>query len=147
MPKEVNWASALMIITALVGLITAIVQLADRTGFINAIRNANTSYTDAQINSAYNVARAIAIVVGIVFTALYVLLALQVRRGRNWARIVTTVLLGLGIVGGLSGLAGAGPGTTKGLGIISLLVDIAIVVLLWLKPSTDFFNSRRRPRY
>ena len=84
---------------------------------------------------------------GLVFAVLYVLLAIQVRKGKNWARIVTFVLAGLGVLGGLLSLLGDGTGLEKGVGVIVLLVDIAIIVLLALKPSSEYFASRKAPRY
>ena len=73
---------------------------------------------------------------------LYALLTVQVSKGRNWARIVTWVVAGLGILGGLISFAQPEPGLSRVLGIIGLLLDIGIVVLLALAPSNQYFKPR-----
>ena len=85
----------------------------------------------------------IGIVIGFVFIAVYGLFVWLAWRGRNWARIVLWVLAGLGIVGGLSGLVVGSPIAFLGaLGGFQMLLLIAAVVLLALKPSNDWFRYR-----
>jgi hypothetical protein len=73
---------------------------------------------------------------------LYILLALQVGKGKNWARIVTWVLASLGVLSGLAALAQPEPALSRILSIIGLLVDIAIIVLLAQRPSNEYFRRR-----
>jgi hypothetical protein len=82
-------------------------------------------------------------VIGIVFIVLYVLLALQVRKGRNWARIVTWVLAALGVLNALGSLAQPQPGFSRVVGLIAGLIDVAIIVFLLQRPSNEYF--RRTP--
>lgn len=65
--------------------------------------------------------------------------------GRNWARIVLWVILGLGVAFGIFGVVGSGssPGFLRGLGIFQWLLDIAAVVLLARPPSNDWFRYRK----
>lgn len=94
-------------------------------------------------------ARTGAIVGGIigflVFGALFVLLAIFIRKGANWARIVWTVLAAIGIVFGLIGLFGEQPILFLVVGLISLAITIVTLVLLWTKESNAYF-SRPEPR-
>ena len=82
--------------------------------------------------------------IGIILIVLYVLLALQVRKGKNWARIVTWVLAGLGALGGVTNLAQPQAALTKVIAGIELVLYVVLIVLLALKPSNDYF---RKPRY
>ena len=98
-PSTVQNAVRLMFVLAALGVIGVIIVFADKSALRKAIEDANTSYSTSQINDAVNSAIAIGAVVAIVLIVLYILLALQVRKGKNWARIVTWVLAGLGMLG------------------------------------------------
>ena len=82
-------------------------------------------------------------VIGFVFIAVYGLFVWFAWRGRNWARIVLWVLAGLGILSGLVGLAVGSPlPFLSALGVFQLLLLIAAVVLLALKPSHEWYRFR-----
>jgi hypothetical protein len=146
-PREVMWASYLMFAQVALAVINAILNLADSEGFKDAIREAQPNLTPDEVDSAYTVGVVFTVVIGIIFAVLYLLLALQVRKGKNWARIVTFVLASLGLVFGLLGLAADAPALSRFFGVIGLLLDAAIIVLLLMKPSNDYFAAQRRPRY
>ena len=65
-------------------------------------------------------------------------------KGRNWARIVLWVLGGLSVLFSL-----LGAGALGFLGILGLLLTIAGIVLLALKPSSDWYRAetQRRNRF
>ena len=75
------------------------------------------------------------------------LLAIQVRKGKNWARIVTLVLAGLGVLFGVLSLVGDGTGLEKGFRPRRLLLDAGIIVLLAMRPSSQYFAAQKAPRY
>lgn len=145
-PKEVMRAVQLMFARVALGVLSTILAFASADSIKDSIRENDPNLTASEVDSAFAVAIGITIFFGLVFAALYVLLAIQVRKGKNWARIVTWVLAGLGVLGGLLALLGDGTGLEKGLGLIVLLVDIAIIVLLAMKPSNEFFAARRAAR-
>jgi hypothetical protein len=146
-PPEVNRVVQLMFLRVALGVLNTLLAFLSADSIKDSIRNNDPSLTQNQIDSAFAVAIGVTIFFGLIFAALYVLLAIQVRKGKNWARIVTWVLAGLGVIGGLFGLLGDGTGLEKGLGVIILLVDAAIIVLLAMKPANEYFASRRAPRY
>jgi hypothetical protein len=77
------------------------------------------------------------------FIAVYALFVWFAWSGRNWARIVLWVLGGLGIASGLAGLAIGSPlPFLSALGVFQLLVLIAAVVLLAMKPSNEWYRFR-----
>jgi hypothetical protein len=86
-------------------------------------------------------------VIGLLFLAAYLLVLWYAWQGRNWARIVLWVLGGLSVLSGLVGL-GNGNGFLALLGVVQLLLCIAGIVLLALKPSSDWYRaeSQRRQR-
>ncbi len=59
-----------------------------------------------------------AAVVGVVILVFYVFLAFRIRRGANWARIVTFVIAGLGILGALISFGQPDPPLSRALGIV-----------------------------
>jgi hypothetical protein len=145
-PAEVVRASILMFVQAALGLIGLIFNFADADGIKDSIRDSDSSLTPDQVDSAYTLSLTFALIIGLIFAAAYVLLAIQVRKGKNWARITTLVIAGISIVFGLLGLAASAPALSRVLGIIGLLINIAIFVLLMLRPAREFFASRRAVR-
>jgi len=136
-----------MFLRVALGILNALLAFLSADSIKDSIRDNDPTLTQSQVDSAFAVAVGVTVFFGLVFALLYVLLAIQVRKGKNWARIVTWVLAGLGVIGGLLGLLGNGTGLEKGLSVIILLVDAAIIVFLALKPSNEYFTSRRAPRH
>lgn len=143
-PSTVRGAVWIMFALAAFGLISLIVVFADKDALRKAIRDANTSYDTQHIDTAVNTAVTIAVVIGLVLLVLYVLLALQVRKGKNWARIVTWVLAGLGVLGGISTLAQPQAALSKVVAGVELVLYILLIVLLAMRPSNEYF---RKPIY
>ena len=149
-PPEVIRATQLMFLRVAIGLISAIITFASGDAIKTSIRDRDPSLTTDQVNSAYAVGVAVAIVFGVIFAALYILLAIQVRKGKNWARILGTVFAALSILSYLFGMLGAL--MYGGLGIvlivialIALIVDIQWIVNAFKAPNSAYFaqNSRR----
>jgi hypothetical protein len=143
-PSSVQNAVRLMFLLAALGLIGIIVVFADKNALRTAIENANSGYSTKQVDDALNTAVAIAAVIGIILIVLYVLLALQVRKGKNWARIVTWVLAGLGVLGSVGNLAQPQAAITKVIAGVELVLYVVLIVLLAMKPSNEYF---RKPVY
>jgi hypothetical protein len=90
-----------------------------------------------------------ALVAGVVFalliTALQAMFIWFAWNGRNWARIVLWVLGGLGVASGLVGFVSPQPGYPGyllGLNVFTLLLTIAGIVLLAMKPSNEWYKYR-----
>jgi hypothetical protein len=84
-----------------------------------------------------------ALVLGLVFTAVFALFVWFAWKGHNWARIVLWVLAGLGVAFGLVGVAGGSPlPVLTALSAFELLFDIVAIVLLALKPSSEWYRYR-----
>lgn len=139
-PSSVENAVRLMLVNAAIGLIGVIVLFATKDSLRKQILKNTPTATDSTVNAAITVGA----VIGIVFLVLYILLAMQVRKGKNWARIVTWVFAGLGVLSALTSLAGNSTTSSRVLSLIQGLIDLAIIILLAQRPSNDFF---RRPRF
>ncbi|AUZ87962.1 hypothetical protein ACX80U_02670 [Arthrobacter sp. TmT3-37] len=99
------------------------------------------------------------IVFAALFTAVYIVLAVFIRKGHNWARITATVLAGLNVLSVLSsflllplvgqaaeatGQAAVQPsGLSLALSVIVMLLGVAGVVLTYAKPARPYFAPRK----
>ncbi len=144
-PREVVWATYAMYASIALSLINLIVTLADSTGYKDAIRNADPNRT-VDVDAVYTAAVVFAVVVTLLIAALYVFLAINLRKGKNWARITTWIIVGIFTLLGLLGLANDVPAIARLLGILVLLANAATLVLLAMRPSNQFFAAMRQPR-
>ncbi|GLY99280.1 hypothetical protein [Actinoplanes sp. NBRC 103695] len=143
-PATVQLAAGLLLVMAFVGLVYAVVTLTVTPGVLDRFRSgagqASSSDIDGYVTVVWTFA-ALGTVLAVVLFALYIVLALALRRGSSGARVATWVVCGLGMLFGCgSGIAvGAqrsGPSTPGTLGFalseaypeswISLNVGLAI---------------------
>jgi hypothetical protein len=145
-PETVKRATWAMYAALALSLISVIVTVSDASGYKDAIRRANVGRANIDVDSVYTAAVAFSIVLTVLVSALYIVLALNLLRGRNWARITTYVVVGIFILLGLLNLRADAPGLTRVLQVLVLLANIATLVLISLRPSSQFFASRRAVR-
>lgn len=143
-PSSVVNATRLMFVSAALGVIGLIVLLASKSSLRDQIAKKNPDYDAHKLDTVVNAAVGIGITFGVIFIVLYVLLALQVKKGKNWARIITWILAALGVISALSSLAGTNTGGSRAASLVGGVVDVAIIVLLVQKPSSEYF---RKPTY
>jgi hypothetical protein len=141
-PSSVVNAVRLMLVTAALGVVGLIVALSTKSTIKSKIAAKNPDFDAHKLNTAVNVTIGTLVVLGIIVIVLFVLLALQVRKGKNWARIVTWILSGLGILSALGSLGQSVAAASRAVSLVSGLLDVAIVVLLMQKPSNAFFKPR-----
>jgi hypothetical protein len=131
-------AVRLMVLRAAIGLVSIVVLFVTRDELKKRILERTPTASDSSINTAL----AVGAVVGIVILVFYLVLARLVRKGVNWARIVTWVIAGLGILGAVTTFTQPEPPLSRVLGIVVGIIDIAIVVLLAQRPSNEYFRRR-----
>ncbi|XAS66768.1 hypothetical protein V3C33_14970 [Micrococcaceae bacterium Sec5.7] len=73
------------------------------------------------------------VVIAIIGAGLYALVAFNVRKGKNWARILGTVFAALSLLT-------LGP---LGLGTLAILAGIAAIVMLYLPASAPYFRKQQ----
>ena len=140
-PPPVMNAVKLMYVGAAVSTVSLIISLADISGTKAAIRKAKPSLTVAQVNQLNTFIISLAIVSGLIGVALWLWMAWANNQGKNWARILSTVLFGLATLD-LVGVLGE-PKTVLGLifPLLTWLIGVCTVFLLWRSPSSAFFKG------
>jgi hypothetical protein len=141
-PPSVVKAVKLMYAGAAISTVSLIISLADISGTKAAIRKARPSLTAAQVNQLNTFIISLAIVSGLVGIALWLWMAWANNQGKNWARILSTVLFCLAtldLVGVLSE-----PKTLLGLvfPVLTWLVGLGAIFLLWRPESSAFFKPQ-----
>ena len=139
-PPPVENAVRLMFARAALGVVGLLALFLTKDSLRDRITRNDATVSAEMVDTAMTMALIFGSVVEIVFIGLYLLLALQVRKGKNWARIVTLVLAGLGVVLGLASLLETAPAVSRVLSLIALALDIAIIVLLAQRRSGEFFR-------
>ena len=142
-PQSVLNAVKLMYTGAAVSTVSLVISLASIGGTKDAIKKAKPSLTAAQVNQLNTFIIALAVVSGVIGVALWLWMARKNGQGKNWARILSSVLFGLATLD-LFGVFSQ-PKTALGLvfPLLTWLVGLGVVILLWRKESTDFFKPRR----
>jgi hypothetical protein len=141
-PATVQNAVKLMYAGAAVSTVSLIVSLVNISGTKTAIRKARPSLTAAQVNQLNTFIITLAIVSGVVGVALWLWMAKSNSQGRNWARVLSSVLFGLATLD-LFGVFSQ-PKTLLGLvfPVLTWLIGLGAIILLWRKDSSAFFKPR-----
>jgi hypothetical protein len=137
-PSSVMYAVRLMF----VGVVALIVALSTKSTIRSKIAAKNPDFDSQKLNTAVNVTIGTIVVFGVIIIVLFVLLALQVGKGKQWARVITWILSGLGIISALASLGQNVAAASRAVSLLSGLLDVAIVVLLLQKPSNAYFKPR-----
>jgi hypothetical protein len=141
-PNEIMSAFWCYLAGALILVVSGVLTINQRQQLVSALRENNTQHlTVDQINTVVTATMAVTVVILIIVAALYVLFAFKLRQGRNWARIVLTVIAALAV---LSLLAVAGSGTF--LSIVGDLAAVAGCVLSYLPKSNAYLGAVRAAR-
>lgn len=138
-PRPVQNAVTLMFVRAGLSALGLLVLLSTRGALRDQFATADPRLTPGQLDAAISLAVTVGAVFGLVFVGLYVLLAVQVRKGVSWARTVTLVLAGVSVLTALLSLLQPAPTLSRGLGLLVLVIDVAILFLL-SQPSAHFFR-------
>ena len=149
-PMTVRAGLGAFVAAILLSIVAQIVTLLNYDEIVDWTLNNLGVERNADIDAALQSAEASATVgtiLGFAFIAAYALFVWFAWQGRHWARVVLWVLGGLGIASGLAGLAVGGPlPFLSTLNVFQLLILIAGVVLLALKPSNEWYRFRRWQR-
>ena len=150
-PGSVKGAFLVYVIVAVLAVVGIALVLTSNV-WNDAIRDSvTTSGINAQ--SLVNTVKIISVAFGVIFLALYLFFAFKMRAGRNWARIVLTVLSGLSI---LSSFSASGSVNLNGhvyksssaqiSGWISVVLSVVAIVLMYLSASNQYFKASKAAR-
>lgn len=164
-PRVLGLAWWLWISATVVGFVRAVVQLMDRGMLISQVSRAAPELSQSEVDAAVNGGIMLTLLVSLGLAAVYVLLANRLLQGRNWARMVVSLVAAFGVLGtvlAMFGMATLGSsvtvqGTTVQLGfldvVFSLVVaalDAAALALTWHPDSNRYFQRvaamPRQPR-
>ncbi|MDQ3887276.1 MAG: hypothetical protein M3308_09805, partial [Actinomycetota bacterium] len=84
------------------------------------------------------------LVFGLFLVALTLLFIFKMRAGRNWARIVLTVLGALSVLSALFRLGQPQPAWSLVTSVLSMLLVVGAIVMMYAKAANPWF---RRPSY
>jgi hypothetical protein len=139
-PSTVTYGVGAFLLYSLLGLLSSIITFASLDTYINDAA-AQAGVTAESVRSVVIVTA----VIGLLFLAAYLVVLWFAWQGRNWARIVLWVLGGLSLLFGLLGM-GSSTGVLALLGVLQLLLLVAGIVLLALKPSSEWYRGEGQRR-
>lgn len=82
----------------------------------------------------------------VIGTTLWIVHAVNVGKGRNWARVVGSVLYAIALFGFLVGLAQPAPALSRGIAVLTQIVALVALVAMWLPDSNRFVRDTERVR-
>ncbi|MEJ7796788.1 MAG: hypothetical protein WKF50_14630 [Nocardioides sp.] len=77
----------------------------------------------------------------VIGVGIYTLLALFIKRGKNWARIVFTVLAAIGLLFGILGLGSDQSALSLVVGLVQIALTAATLFFLWKPESSAYFSA------
>ncbi|MER1995870.1 MAG: hypothetical protein ABTA24_05160 [Arthrobacter sp.] len=146
-PKQVDLGFWLLIAAAVTSVISIPVTLAwmNSEDFRNSfVETSTVALSASELDAVIAFSTTLSIFFAVVSIAVAVLVALFIRKGHNWARIIATVFAVLGLIG-LTNLTGAGA-LMAVLTVLGVVLPVVAVILLWMKPSTEYFKGSKAYR-
>ncbi len=149
-PSSISLAVRLMWAGAAVSLLSLVVTLLNLGDLKSQVREqlaaSGQEVTDQVVNASYAAAIAFGVLGSLIAVLLWLWMAWKNGQGRTWARVVATVL---GVINVLSTIytltAGTAPIAANILAVINVVLAVVILVLLWRKESSAFYQAQSRP--
>jgi hypothetical protein len=142
-PSQVANAVKVMYVGAATSIIGIIIDILTVNATKTAIERRSHHLTTSQLNASQHALIAGFIVGGLIGAAAWIIVARNCQGGKNWARITGTVLFAVVTIDTIVGLTAPLASAVKIWGVVIWLVGLAAVVLLWQRPSTQFFTAPR----
>lgn len=150
-PRQVDLARWLWIASAVVGFAGSLIVLSDRSALVSALRKTAPQMPQQQVDKLTNIDILSTIISSLAVLALFVALATRMVRGRQWARMVISVLSMLSLVVGAGTLVPAGdraPAIDSPMAPVDMVLTVvlaamylAVLVLLFHPVSNRFFRD------
>jgi cytochrome c biogenesis protein CcdA len=141
-PKQVNIAFWLYLVGALLSLVSLVISVATtaaaKTTLQNQLSAQGQHLSDSTVNALVAFTVGVAVVFGVVFIVAYVLFALFMRRGANWARIILLILTVLSLFQILAG---------SGIGAGRFVVGAVATILIFLRPANEYFRAVKAAKF
>ncbi|SDF73920.1 hypothetical protein SAMN05216553_10342 [Lentzea fradiae] len=117
------------------------VLVGTRDDLVDALRSSGTAMTEEQLQSAATFSQVLFAGIAVLITLVQLWLAFKLRSGRNWARVLLSVLTVFQVA---SLFIGEGGATLPAYG--GALVAALAVVASWLPASNAYFETVKRTR-
>ena len=140
-PSQVANAVKVMYAGAAASILGIIVGISTVNATKSAIEKHSPHLTASQINATQHALIGGSIVSGVIAAVLWIFLARNCLAGRNWARLTGTVLFAIATINVVGGAIAPLAGAVKIWEAVVWLIGLTAVVLLWRRPSTDFFTG------
>jgi hypothetical protein len=140
MPNSVRVAVNLMFTGTAVSGLNVVIGLTQLGGYKDRLRA--LGYSDATINADMGAYIAITVILGLIGPGLWLWMALATRAGHSYARIVSNVFFGLGVLGALGALLNNGVSAVAKVGAgAALIVGLLAVIYVWKSESRPYFEK------
>ncbi len=144
-PQTVKIAVLLMFVGAALSVLSGILALAMqdelRSLTEDELARQGQDLPAGALDLIIQVSLGIAMIFSVLGAILWVVNAVFNNKGHNWARILSTVLGAIWLISFLYNLTQPSPGITRAVGVLNALLVVAVLVLLWLRPSNQFFAA------
>ncbi|QUH05288.1 hypothetical protein HUO13_34960 [Saccharopolyspora erythraea] len=157
-PRWLLLARRLWVAGVLVGFAGSFVRLSDRSALVADLRQHSPELRQDQVDSAVTSGIASSLMMSALSLLVYVMLSTRMVQGRNWARIVLTVLGGLNALGtamlllliGALGFdmvnrlaGGTFTGVDIAFSVVIMFVNLAAIVLMFHPECNAYFRELR----
>jgi hypothetical protein len=148
-PKAIDNAfQASLAGTAIASVATVITVLLDREWLDRLVRQVieDTGQAGMEVADARTMVQ-VSLGLGIVlFAALFVLFALKMRAGRNWARLLLTAFAAVGTINFLSAVGSTGADLELMWSLAEVAFAVTAVIYMFRPESTAYFTEHRKRR-
>lgn len=139
-PRSVDLAVNLIWVAVALTLVSTALGLAQIDEAVATALESDTTGTLTESSARGGIVAFIVIFL-VIGVGLYALLAFLIKRGKNWARIVFTVLGAIFLLLGLLGLGADQTALSLLLAVAQLAVTAATLFFLWTKDSSAWFSA------
>jgi hypothetical protein len=138
-PPPVVSAVRLMYAGAVLTAVVLVVSLFTMASIRTAIHNAYPSYSASKVHSAAVALVTVDVFIQVVTIGLWLWMAMANKAGKNWARIVSSVLFGLNTLFVLLSFLRPHASLGSVLNLLIWLIGLFAIILLWRKESSGYF--------
>lgn len=148
-PKAIDNAfQASLASTAISMVATVVTVLLDRQWLERLVRqvleDANQPAGDAEVANAIGTMQVMLAIGILLFAVLFVLFAVKMRAGRNWARMVLTVFAAIGLINFLSSVASSGAALELMWSLADVAFSVTAVIYLFRPESSAYFAEHKK---
>jgi hypothetical protein len=143
-PSSILMAMKVMYVGAALSAVATILTLVTTGSLREAIHKAHPLLSAARVDKLEQFDVVAAVVVGVVGIGLWLWMAVANKEGNGWARITASLLFALNTVATLVVVFRPGAAPAKGATIVIWLAGLAVVILLWQRDSSNYYESSGR---